>query len=160
MKDVLPALQHTLSPDIRLDVDLPGHISYVKADSSQMQMVLSALLSNSDEAIEGGGRIRISTRNENLDKEFTERHPPLEPGPYVSLTVEDDGKGMDEETKNGVFEPFFTTKFQGRGMGMAAAYGIVDTHDGYISVDSELGKGTRVVIYLPAIKGEERKAKG
>ena len=159
VRDVLPALQHTLSPDIRLDVDLPGHISYVKADSSQMQMVLSALLSNSDEAIEGEGRIRICTRNENLDEEFTERHPPLEPGLYVSLTVEDDGKGMDEETKNGVFEPFFTTKFQGRGMGMAAAYGIVDNHDGYISVDSELGKGTKVVIYLPANKGEVRKAK-
>ncbi|MCJ7680644.1 MAG: response regulator, partial [Candidatus Aminicenantes bacterium] len=73
----------------------------------------------------------------------------------VCLTIEDDGKGMDEETRSGIFEPFFTTKFQGRGMGMAAVYGIVKNHDGFIYVDSELGKGTVVRIYLPAIEAKE-----
>ena len=67
-----------------------------------------------------------------------------------------ENKGMDEKTRNGVFEPFFTTKFQGRGMGMAAVYGIVMNHDGWISVDSELGKGTAVHIYLPAISAESK----
>ena len=66
---------------------------------------------------------------------------------------------MDEETKDGRFEPFFTTKFQGRGMGMAAVYGIVVNHDGLIYVDSELGKGTTVEIYLPAIEIEVTKSK-
>ena len=59
---------------------------------------------------------------------------------------------MDEETRSRVFEPFFTTKFQGRGLGMAAAYGIIHNHDGLISIDSEIGKGTTVRIYLPAIE--------
>ena len=73
--------------------------------------------------------------------------------------IEDDGKGMDEITRNGIFEPFFTTKFQGCGMGMVAAYGIVKNHDGWISVDSELGKGTTVQIYLPAMEIEIEKPK-
>ena len=68
------------------------------------------------------------------------------------LTIEDDGKGMDEETKNRVFEPFFTTKFAGRGLGMAATYGIIKNHDGWIFVDSEPGKGTTVTIFLPETK--------
>ena len=66
---------------------------------------------------------------------------------------------MDEETRNGIFEPFFTTKFQGRGMGMAAVHGIVRNHDGWIYVDSELGRGTKVQIYLPVIKVEVEKPK-
>ena len=98
--------------------------------------------------------IRITAENKDIDEGFTKQHPGLKPGSYVCLTIEDDGKGMDEETKDGIFEPFFTTKFQGRGMGMAAVYGIVKNHDGWISVDSELGKGTTVRIYLPAIEIE------
>ena len=124
-------------------------ISHIKADYAQMQMVLSAILANSNEAIEDEGLIRITAGNEDVDVDFAEQHAGLKPGYYVCLTIEDDGKGMDEETISGIFEPFFTTKFQGRGMGMAAVYGIVKNHDGWIYVDSELGKGTTVQIYLP-----------
>jgi len=119
-----------------------------------MQMVLSSILKNSAEAIEGKGRIRIITKNEEIGKGFAKSHPGLKPGPYVSLTIEDDGKGMDEETWSRIFDPFFTTKFQGRGLGMAAVYGIVKNHDGWITVDSQLDKGTGVRIYLPAVKAE------
>jgi signal transduction histidine kinase len=123
-----------------------------------MQMVLSAIMANSNEAMEDPGRIRISTRNMDLDQEFIKEHLGLKPGPHVCLSIEDDGKGMDEETRSRIFEPFFTTKFQGRGLGMAASYGIVRHHDGWISIDSELGKGTTVRIYLPAIEAQVKKA--
>ena len=154
--ETLPILKHDLSPEIRVETHFPKNISHIKADHAQMQMVLSAILSNSNEAIEDEGLIKITTENQDIDEDFTKRHPSLKPGPHVCLTIEDDGKGMDEKTRNGIFEPFFTTKFQGRGMGMAAAYGIVMNHDGGISVDSERGKGTIVRIYLPAISAESK----
>ena len=157
--ETLPILQHNLSPTVRVETVFPKDISHIEADHAQMQMVLSAILANSNEAIEDEGIIRITTENKDLDENFTKQHPGLEPGYYVSLTIEDDGRGMDEETKRGIFEPFFTTKFQGRGMGMAAVYGVVMNHDGGISVDSELGKGTTVRIYLPAIEIEVEKPK-
>ena len=79
-------------------------------------------------------------------------YPDLKPGPYVCLSVEDNGKGMDKETRDRIFEPFFTTKFEGRGLGLASAFGIVRNHDGWISVDSEKGKGTVVHIYFSLIE--------
>ena len=154
VEETLPLIKQTIAPSIRLETDLPHDILNVEADLTQMQMVLSAILNNSAEAIEEKGRIRITTRDEEIDEEFAKNHPGLKPGPYVSLTVEDDGKGMDKETRAKIFDPFFTTKFQGRGLGMAAVYGIVTNHGGWISVDSELGKGTVVRIYLPAVKVE------
>ena len=160
--ETLPILQHNLNPTVSVETVFPKDISHIEADHAQMQMVLSAILANSNEAIEDEGIIRITAENKDLDEDFTKQHPGLEPGYYVCLTIEDNGKGMDEKTKSGIFEPFFTTKFQGRGMGMAAVYGIIMNHDGGISVDSELGKGTVVQIYLPAIEIEvekQRKAK-
>ena len=152
----LPILKHDLNPAIRVETHFSKDIPHIKADYTQMQMVLSAILANSNEAIEDEGFIRITAENKDLDEAFTKHHPGLKPGPYVCLTVEDDGKGMDEETTSRIFEPFFTTKFHGRGMGMPAVYGIVKNHDGWIYVDSELGKGTTVRIYLPAISAGSR----
>lgn len=151
VRDTLPIVEHILKPSIYVETDLPHDILSVKADIIQLQMVLSAILSNASEAIEGQGRIRITCRNELITDESANDFPDLKPGPYVSLKIADNGKGMDELTKSQVFEPFFTTKFQGRGLGMAAVYGIIKNHDGWISVDSELGKGARVSIYLPTI---------
>lgn len=151
VEETLSLVSHTLNPDVRLETDLPRDISSVKADHSQIQMVLSALVSNSNDAIEDEGRIRIIVRNE----EILEGHPELRPGAYVCMIIEDDGKGMDEDTRNRIFDPFFTTYFIGRGLSMAAVYGIVKNHNGSISVESEVGVGTTVNIYLPSIKNLE-----
>ncbi len=159
VRDALPILEHTLSPEVRVETDLPGDISSTLADGTQMQMVLSAIMSNASDAIEGEGRIRITVRDDYLDENFVKHCSELKAGRYVCLTVEDDGRGMDEETKSRVFDPFFTTKFEGRGMGMAAAYGIVRNHEGWIGVESELGKGTVVKVWLPAIEAEAKEVK-
>ena len=152
-------IMHTIDPAIQIDTDISRDIFNIKADITQMQMVLSAILSNASEAIKGEGRIRITCKNEMITDERAKDFPGLKPGPYVNLKIEDDGKGMDEETKGRIFEPFFTNKFQGRGLGMAAAYGIIKNHDGWISVDSELGKRTTVRIFLPATEARVKELK-
>ena len=150
--ETLSLIQHTLDPHIRLETDLPPGIPDLMVDRTQMQMVLIALITNSKEAIEGAGRIRVSAKNMALDTDFTNGYPGLKPGPYVCLSVKDDGRGMDKGTRERIFEPFFTTHFIGRGLSMAAAYGIVKNHNGAITVDSEPGRGTTVNIFLPAIE--------
>ncbi len=151
LKESLPIIRHGVNRKIRIETDIPKDIDPVHADPIQMQMVLSAILNNGAEAIEDQGRITITASNRRLDETHLQKGSPLKAGPHVRITVVDDGKGMDPESLSRVFDPFFTTKFQGRGMGMAAAYGIVGSHGGWISVESELQKGTAVHIWLPAL---------
>jgi len=149
VQETLPFVKHVLRAGIVVETDLPEDSCYVEADPTQLQMVLLAVMVNAAEAIETAGYIRLTTRREEIDGEYARNHPDFKPGTYVSLAIEDNGSGMSEETRIRVFEPFFTTKFQGRGLGMAAVYGIVKNHNGLVVVDSELGKGTGVRIYLP-----------
>lgn len=120
------------------------------ADITQIRMVLEATLANAVEAMEDGGEIVVTVRHLRLDGGDGPEMA-LAPGTYALITFEDHGVGMDEETRRRIFEPFFSTKFVGRGLGMAAAYGIVRNHDGMIKVESEPHHGTRVMIYLPGI---------
>ena len=155
VESTLPIIQHNLNPSIRLETDLTADALTLEADQTQMQMALSEVLANCSEAIENKGYIRVTTGIEEIDETFAKHHPGLKPGSYVCLTVEDNGKGMDEQTRSRIFEPFFSTKFQGRGLGMAATFGIVKNHGGWISVDSEVGRGTVVRIYIPAVEAWE-----
>lgn len=151
VRDTLPTIQHRFARSIRVDMDLLTDTWPIDADLLQMQMVLAAILTNASEAIDGEGHIRISSQNVFVDDNIAQNTPELSSGRYVSLEIEDNGRGMDETTRQRLFEPFYTTKFQGRGLGMAAVYGIIRNHSGWIKVDSELGKGTLVSIYLPAV---------
>lgn len=151
VRETLPLIQPIFSSTIQVDTDLSDDIINVKADLTQMQMALSDVLTNALEAIEKKGRIRIACSRKIISEQTARHMPGFKPGGYACLTVTDNGRGMDEETKNQVFEPFYTTKFTGRGLGMAATYGFVKNHDGYITVDSNLGHGTKVTIFLPVI---------
>ncbi|MFH1351899.1 MAG: response regulator [Pseudomonadota bacterium] len=155
LRDMRTSIQLDMGPSIHLEIDLPEETLYVKADPDQMEMMISAVVRNALEAFEDKGQIRISVRKEETGEGFAKKEPGISPGTYFCMTIEDDGKGMDEETRNRIFEPFFSTKFRGRGLGMAAVYGIVKNHGGYIYVDSQLGKGTVVRIYLP-VAGDQR----
>ncbi|MGB5424087.1 MAG: response regulator [Desulfobacterales bacterium] len=154
VRDTLPLVEHTLKPTITVETDLPEKVSRVTIDVTQMQTVLSGILSNASEAIETAGHVLISCRDEHITAEQSKMTPGLVPGDYVVLSITDDGKGMDEKTRQRIFEPFFSTKFQGRGLGMASVYGIIKNHDGWISVDSKPLRGTTVKIFLPAVRGE------
>jgi PAS domain S-box-containing protein len=152
VKNMLPAVAENLDVGIVIETNLSEMISDIHADASQLKMVLDAVLVNAVEAIEGTGRIVISTESEEVDAAYAAAHPGLRSGSYVCLKVKDDGKGMDEKTAGKIFEPFFTTKSSGRGLGMSAVYGIVKNHGGYTYVNSKPGKGTTVCILLPLVK--------
>jgi len=153
VRDTLLLITPSMDPRVRLKIDLATGGCAIMADDNQMQMVVSALVANAYEAIDGLGCIRVSVQEMALDSGFVQSRPGLMPGPHVCLCVEDDGKGMDKETQKQIFDPFFTTHFLGRGLGMAAVYGIVKNHEGWIDVESQLGTGTTVRIYLPTASG-------
>lgn len=159
VKDTLGIMKHDVDPEIRIETDLPHNISYVNADLTQLQTVLSVIIANATEAIEGKGFLRVTTGDTVVGNEDAGAFLGLRAGKYTCLSIQDDGRGMDEETRSRIFEPFFTTKFQGRGLGMAAVYGIVKNHDGYIYIDSEPGKGTLIRIFLPSVEMVEKEAK-
>jgi len=155
IENALPLTMHVVNSAVRLETDVPTGSGSIECDPIQLQMVLSALLANASEAMNGKGRIRLEARDTIISEQSKDAPKTLAHGPYVCLTVIDEGKGMDANTRTRIFEPFFTTKMQGRGLGMAAVFGIVKNHGGGITIDSEPSRGTIVSVYLPAIETTE-----
>lgn len=147
--ETLKIVQHSMAPNMEVETDLDKETSHIEVDRTQMQMLLAAILSNASEAMNKKGLVRITLRDVDVTKRQCLEHPGLRPGQQVLLRISDNGKGMDEQTRDRIFEPFFTTKFQGRGLGMAAVYGIVKKHGGCVYVESDPRQGTTVSIYLP-----------
>jgi two-component system, cell cycle sensor histidine kinase and response regulator CckA len=147
----LSLIKHTIPSEIAMHRSLETGLPQVKVDITQIQMVISAIVANAAEAISGRGKITVSCSQVRIEDTPGSPAGRVPPGRYVTLSVVDNGAGMDKDTVQRIFEPFFTTKFQGRGLGMAAVYGIIRNHGGYIEVTSEPGKGTSVCIYLPSL---------
>ncbi len=148
----------TTRKEIVVQRELAEDLFEVEADQSQIEQVLLNLYLNAAEAMEGSGKLILVTKNvTDKDMKGKSYHP--KPGNYVLLTVTDTGTGMDQETLDRVFDPFFSTKDAGAGigLGLAAAYGIVKNHGGYIDVESLEGQGTSVNVYLPAREEDIRK---
>ncbi len=136
--------------DITFHFDFTEDLSSVEADTGQMEQIFMNLFVNAADAMPDGGRLSVRTEN-TVIQAMAGLPFPLKPGPYVLLTVTDQGVGMDEETRERVFEPFFTTKEMGRGtgLGLASVYGIVKGHEGFIDVQSQPNMGTTFRIYFP-----------
>ncbi len=153
VKEMTELLSAGISKDINIDYNLSEKLPFIKGDTSQIQQLVMNLITNAADAIEDGkGTVLISTDIvERTTKELTSAfiHEDLEGGLYSFLEVKDDGIGMDDETKARIFDPFFSTKETGRGLGLAAALGIVRGHSGSIQVESKPGKGTSVKVFLP-----------
>jgi len=150
----------TTRKQITIHRELAEDLLEIEADQSQIEQVLLNLYLNAADAMEGSGRLILVTMNAtNEDMKGDGPYEP-KPGNYVLLTVADTGTGMDQETLDRVFDPFFSTKDAGRGigLGLAAAYGIVKNHGGYIDVESLEGQGTSVSVYLPAREEDRRKS--
>jgi PAS domain S-box-containing protein len=146
-------LRRTIGEHIDLVVKFGPDLPTVMADPGQLEQVLVNLAVNARDAMPRGGRLLIESAEVEVDADFLDDNPELQPGQYVRLTVADTGTGMDEETQSRVFEPFFSTKTKGEGtgLGLATVYGIVRGGGGAITIESELGKGTTFNVHLPAI---------
>ena len=138
---------------IGCDFNLPADLWPVKIDVGQINQVIQNIIINADQAMHAGGSIRIRAVNITLG---TNHGLPLQPGKYVLLTFQDSGLGIPEEDLNKIFDPYFTSKKNGSGLGLTTAYSIIKKHEGHITVDSQVGIGTKFSVYLPSSKEEIR----
>jgi two-component system, cell cycle sensor histidine kinase and response regulator CckA len=145
-------LTRLIGENVELHTELADDLKLVKTDPAQLQQVILNLVLNARDAMPDGGKVTLKTRNLQ----------PVTPvggdqsAWSIEVEVRDTGCGMDEETRARVFEPFFTTKKPGKGsgLGLATVHSIVENDGGTINLESDLGKGTRVVIRLPAAESE------
>ena len=153
VSEVEKMLRRLIGEDVELVTRLDPALGNVKADPGQLEQVLVNLAVNARDAMPEGGTLTIETANIVLDAGFAGSHPGARSGEYAVLTVADTGIGMSLEVRSHAFEPFFTTKERGKGtgLGLATAYGIVKQSDGYITVDSESGRGATFRIYFPRV---------
>lgn len=148
-------LARTIGPHIRVETRLDPNLWHALADPTQMEVMILNLAINARDAMPSGGRLTITTKNvakvpERLSSELADRS-------YVAISVADTGTGMSAEVKARAFEPFFTTKEPGRGtgLGLSQLYGFAKQSGGTVRIESELGKGTKITVYMPRTEAPE-----
>jgi len=155
VKEALRMLRASLPTTVEIRQHIKCKSDFVLADPTQIHQVLMNLCANAAHAMrERGGVLGISLEDIDVDSDAAGKHPDLEPGPYVNLTVSDTGCGMTPGVREKIFDPYFTTKKtgEGTGMGLAVVQGIVKSYQGSIEVHSEPGKGTTFRVFLPRIE--------
>ena len=150
-------LRRLIGPEIDFEIVVPAEPLVVVADSGQIEQCVMNLVVNARDAMPDGGRVTVRLDEVELGEDGTPAFADRRPGHYARLSVADTGTGMDEATRARLFEPFFTTKEQGKGtgLGLSIVYGIVKQSGGYITVTSELGRGSTFFIYLPIATAPE-----
>jgi PAS domain S-box-containing protein len=151
VKETLKLLRATIPTTVDIRQDIDDHCGAVFADPGKLQQVLMNLISNAVHAVNEKGAIEIRLREHELGRDDIPADKEIDPGRYIELTVIDNGTGIDRATLEKIFDPFFTTKKlgQGTGMGLAVVHGIIESHHGFITVDSEPGRGTAFHVLIP-----------
>jgi nitrogen-specific signal transduction histidine kinase/ActR/RegA family two-component response regulator len=157
IKDMAKIIEETFPKSIVARVNCPASLWPVQADATQLNQVLMNLCINARDSMGDGGQLSILAENVQLDEYYSRMSPEAKPGPYVVITVSDTGPGIPAGIMDKIFDPFFTTKEVGKGtgLGLSTALGIVKSHDGFIHVFSESGKGAHFKVFLPAQVGAE-----
>ncbi|WP_205648560.1 PAS domain S-box protein [Acuticoccus kandeliae] len=152
---VVSMLRRTLGDDIEVALDIPESPGKAVVDAAQLQTALINLAINARDALERGGRIVITVRDTEIDAAYAQNHPEVRLGRYVVVEVADNGAGMNEEVRARAVEPFFTTKpyGAGNGLGLSMVYGFVKQSNGHFEIESAVGQGTTVTLYLPHAEG-------
>lgn len=150
-KEVIGILSHSTDKSISIETFFSKNLWTIRGDREQIHQVMMNICLNAVEAMPSGGKLIFSLDNVILDQSFVQTHLGLKAGDYVRIQIVDTGTGMDSKTQSRVFEPFFTTRpgRGGKGLGLSVVYGIVNNHEGTVVLDSHLGKGTKVTVFLP-----------
>jgi PAS domain S-box-containing protein len=151
LEELTKLLERVIPENIKVELSLAAADLMVEADPAQLQQVVMNLVVNARDAMPEGGRLLIGTARVERNEAFWQAHPDLSPGEYALLSVSDSGVGIPVEICPYIFDPFFTTKSVGKGtgLGLPVVYGIVKNHAGAIEVESQVGRGTTMKIYLP-----------
>ncbi len=159
IKDLLVMLTQIIGEDISIKTVLDTELWRVMGDSGKMEQLLMNLFVNSRDAMPKGGTITVMSENITIDNDSSCGQPPLCPGRFIRLTVNDTGTGIKKEHMQHIFEPFYTTKKNetSSGLGLSVVYGILEDHKGSVNVVSEEGKGASFMVYLPAVSTELHK---
>ena len=155
IKQAVGIMERTIDRRIEIIVDIPEQPVFISGDKNQLENALLNIAINARDAMPEGGRVSIASETMDLDQTaLPEEHSNVTEGSYIMISIADTGTGMSKEPQSRIFEPFFTTKELGKGtgLGLASVYGCVKQHNGYITVESQEGKGTKFTIYLPLIK--------
>jgi signal transduction histidine kinase len=144
-------LRVSLPANIDLAIRQSPASAIVFGENAQLQQVILNLCNNAAHALEGGGRIEVSTELRYISAPISLTHREISRGQYVCITVSDNGHGMEESTLERLFEPFFTTRSSGNGLGLATVQEIVHDHGGGMSVQSKPGEGSRFEVWLPLV---------
>lgn len=149
-------LARSINESIQLDMQLNEQLWVAEADPNQLESALLNLVINARDAMPNGGNLLVKTSNKYLNAADAEAHGNVLPGDYVVLSVTDNGCGMPQSTINRAFDPFFTTKpiGQGTGLGLSMIYGFSKQSRGHVAIDSILGEGTTVSVFLPRFGGD------
>ena len=144
-------LRRTMSESIEVEILSSSSLSPALVDANQLESAIINLAINARDAMPDGGRLTLSCEEVELDEECFARNPGISPGRYIMVGVSDTGVGIDGDTLDKVFDPFFTTKpiGQGTGLGLSMVYGFAKQSNGLVRIDSQVGEGTRVTIFLP-----------
>ncbi len=159
IQNVTKMLTRLLGEDIDLKVENKESLPLIHADPGMLEQIIINLAVNARDAMPDGGQIRVSTDAVEVNDSYVQQRPQARPGSFVSLSIADDGSGMDAATVARIFEPFFTTKEPGKGtgLGLATVYGIVQSHCGWIEVSSALGQGTTFEVFFPLAENADSK---
>ena len=154
IKDLQNSLVNVLPKTISLDLYLSKDDLIVETNPDQVQHSILNLVINSRDAIYEYGKITINTSVKVIDEPFRNYAFDTIPGEYISISISDNGSGMSEEVKSHLFEPFFSTKSEekGTGLGLASIYGFIREEKGFITIETELQKGTTITLFLPKLK--------
>ncbi len=152
IKEIVKIAQETFPKSITIRPYYPVDAWTVEGDPTQLHQVLLNLCINARDAMPDGGELALSVENFMVDKSYAATMPGAKPGPHVVISVSDTGTGMTAKIIDQVFDPFFTTKDPGKGtgLGLSSALGIIKSHDGFVTVDSDPGQGTTFKVFLPA----------